>query len=1269
MEPATATQRFPLQPFLLALNAEGFRVTVRDYERIALVLRTSGPWTIQRLRDSLRALLTHDQDQRERFDDCFATCFDPALETDPELAKLDLSQTLAYLEALAHPEQPVLPVSEPPLPLLPLPPTPLRRRRWWLPLAMLLSVVGLLALVIAVFARPLPAPPPPVAVVPTPISEPAAATGQQYRTYRNVPVIAALSSFERPRSSAWLLPFGLGLALLCSAGAYGLAIYVRRNPTDDGPARFDPDPRRPRYFSIGAIGGTPAPLLSDAALDELADALGYFASDEAGPELNVPASIEGTLRRGGVPALTFYRRRRLRSVLILEDSRAEARRWNSLPGELAAGLSLRGVPVIHGDFARTPERYTTADGAIHLLDDLEDQRNAFMLLIFSDGDQLQRHHNPFALEALAFWPQVAWFDLREPRFWDASGALLARYRLPLYPATPAGLLQALRRFLSEQRAEPPMPIGGQMALGLAEPAGVGMETYAEQLLGDALPWAQDCALIQPISPGLADQLRRTFHPRLPPQRIERLYRLPDTRVDHAGLTFHADVLAFLRRTCLERRSDAERDQVLDCILAQIAVAEPSDHASLAHLSWEAVRERVRLERDPDDDLARLAQLAHADSPLRGTIRASLEGFGFPKQPDRIPLMVRPRKPQALLRLSRIADGVSAPPSRIHIAALSSLLAVGTALLGFSALSWLRAERQGPNLVVTFPDQSLNYVGFGQTGAQSAGVGLSYDPAPEAGAAVLRPLAQGDPGTTTLSPLEIAELPFAHPAEAVHAVAGELPTVAGPVLLFGQGVWSAGAELPALGPADGLHIRVTAATSVPPCSESRTGALKVQRCPEPWPTQNFERPAWRERVGRTVEHDRILSVGLEIAVGDTPELSAWRNLLLGSGSVDLIYRIEASGYGGEQLEAALAQIRADLGGLAAHSQIAWWSVGVAVDADAIEDELYGFGRSLRLSGDDDLAWLASMNQLFRDTRAGPLRETAILAALRRPQSQPAQRELIWIVPDTKETPTSPVVLPAWVPALVEVPAGPFLMGSSDADTQADEDEKPQHTLELPTYWIGRTEVTNAQFRQFVEGDGYSNPVYWTEAGWAWRQENARTQPYYWDDLRWNGDDQPVVGVSWFEAVAYVRWLSAQTGIAFRLPTEAEWEKAARGTDGQTWPWGDPWAEGLANTSEAGLTTTTPVSQFPLGASPYGALDMAGNVYEWCATEWQKPYPYALEDEWAADYLERDDVNRVIRGGAWSSEQKFARGAFRRDDNARFIGSNNVGLRVASSSPSP
>ena len=254
----------------------------------------------------------------------------------------------------------------------------------------------------------------------------------------------------------------------------------------------------------------------------------------------------------------------------------------------------------------------------------------------------------------------------------------------------------------------------------------------------------------------------------------------------------------------------------------------------------------------------------------------------------------------------------------------------------------------------------------------------------------------------------------------------------------------------------------------------------------------------------------------------------------------------------------------------------------------------------------------------------------------------------------------------LPAMVEVSAGPFLMGSSDHDKAAYGYEKPQHTLILPRYWIGKTPVTNAQFRPFVAGDGYTNQAYWTPVGWQWREAEQVVKPEYWDDAEWNGADYPVVGVSWFEALAYCRWLTKQTGIAFHLPSEAEWEKAARGPDGRIYPWGNTWEAGRCNSEEANIKGTTPIGTYPTGASPYGALDMAGNVWEWCVTKWQKPYPYQLEDEWQAAYVEAD-ATRVLRGGSWYSGSKSVRGADRSGSFPRDRGSG--GLRVASHSLMP
>ena len=291
---------------------------------------------------------------------------------------------------------------------------------------------------------------------------------------------------------------------------------------------------------------------------------------------------------------------------------------------------------------------------------------------------------------------------------------------------------------------------------------------------------------------------------------------------------------------------------------------------------------------------------------------------------------------------------------------------------------------------------------------------------------------------------------------------------------------------------------------------------------------------------------------------------------------------------------------------------------------------------------------------------------------------------------------------WIPALVAVPAGSFLMGSSEADKDAQGDEKPQHRRELPAYAIGTTLVTNAQWQRFMAAGGYTTRRYWSGAGWRWRtcgweppgdystpqqiaavvlgplfdplvglllRRRAFTQPHpeSWDDVAWNGANQPVTGISIYEAEAYCRWLSAASGHPFRLPSEAEWEYAARGADGRIYPWGNAWAEGRCNSKEAGIGYPTPVGSYPDGGSPCGALDMAGNAWEWCATRWHNNYPgrRAEVEDHVYNVLSWWVETRTIRGGSYYRDRTFVRGAYRNGGIARYRG-NSIGLRVASHS---
>jgi formylglycine-generating enzyme required for sulfatase activity len=258
---------------------------------------------------------------------------------------------------------------------------------------------------------------------------------------------------------------------------------------------------------------------------------------------------------------------------------------------------------------------------------------------------------------------------------------------------------------------------------------------------------------------------------------------------------------------------------------------------------------------------------------------------------------------------------------------------------------------------------------------------------------------------------------------------------------------------------------------------------------------------------------------------------------------------------------------------------------------------------------------------------------------------------------------------------EVPAGPFLMGSTDEDKMAWDDEKPQHTCDIEQpYAISRYLVTNAQYVAFVQAGGYGEPRYWTEAGWAWREKNSVTGPEEYG-TPYNLPNHPMVGVSWYEAIAFCRWLTEELrreeGLTefqeITLPTEPQWEKAARSDDGRIYPWGAKPDPERANYDDTGIGSTSAVGCFPGGASPYGVEDLSGNVWEWTRSLWGTGsselsfgYPYDFEDG-REDLDAGDDVHRVLRGGVFGGTEGRVRCAFCVGD-LPFNRILNLGFRV-------
>jgi formylglycine-generating enzyme required for sulfatase activity len=245
---------------------------------------------------------------------------------------------------------------------------------------------------------------------------------------------------------------------------------------------------------------------------------------------------------------------------------------------------------------------------------------------------------------------------------------------------------------------------------------------------------------------------------------------------------------------------------------------------------------------------------------------------------------------------------------------------------------------------------------------------------------------------------------------------------------------------------------------------------------------------------------------------------------------------------------------------------------------------------------------------------------------------------------------PFVEPVTQMAFVWVPGGSFLMGSSKTrgepgyDPEAYDDEMPAHSVRLTGFWMGVYPVTNEQYARFMA-------------------ETGQLAPPSFSDRRFNDPAQPVVAVSWEDAAAFARWLTGKlAALAARLPTEAEWEYAARGTDGRPYPWGYERPDASRATFGLPVDSGRPavVGHTPGGVSPFGVHELAGNVWEWCLDAWADRY---AEIEESVDPCHQGDTrggSRVVRGGSWDDEATGMRSAFRSGNpQYRFL---SLGFRV-------
>ncbi len=217
-------------------------------------------------------------------------------------------------------------------------------------------------------------------------------------------------------------------------------------------------------------------------------------------------------------------------------------------------------------------------------------------------------------------------------------------------------------------------------------------------------------------------------------------------------------------------------------------------------------------------------------------------------------------------------------------------------------------------------------------------------------------------------------------------------------------------------------------------------------------------------------------------------------------------------------------------------------------------------------------------------------------------------------------------------MVLIPKGPFLYGKDRVHEEIPND-----------YYLDIYPVTNDHYKEFMLANGYGSQKYWSDEGWTWKKKDHVNRPKYWTDSKWNQADHPVVGVSYYEAEAYAIWAGK------RLPTEQEWERAARGTDGRKYPWGNAFDKKKCNSEKSGIGATTPVTKYTKGISPSGCFDMAGNVWEWC-------------ESW---YDQSRDL-RVVRGESWGTSPENLRASLRSWLPTDIRGST-LGFRLAQGTP--
>ena len=662
------TDSQPLMSFFISLEAYGFHLTVNDYNRIYIALGSGGQWSMTRLRHVLCSIIVTEKTQLCNFNHCFNTHFNIQLDTLADDLDINVQDVLNDLTHHANLE--AIPVSSHPLNLLVNPFSKISKNTLQLPKNFRIQVWTIISLIIVLIFmwgselnydnylskrmkdassqksndNEL-----------SPLNQSA-----NSRIYPNVPVIQSIQFSSIPDKYKWkkFFWFSILLSSLCILYALFLWFY-QKTPNDKAPKWQS---NLSQYYPIEKIGGSPAKRLDDHVLSNLLKTIGVVLNHQSTQAIDIEASIQKTIAHYGNPQMVCSESNTPQKIIILLDILSKSISHNTIAYELEKGLLNKNIPVLLYKFRGSPDQIYDQNGSRYNLYEFDAHRSKYLVLIFSDGKWIANTTCTYFLELMSQWPMVAWLELRSQPFWDESTLMPIQYGIPLYPATNQGLIDIFHHFFTEKA---PKNDYSKAHVKIPRPIiqkGCNIATFLDAFLKDCLPLAQASAMIQPVSIGLIDKIRKTFFPQLQPESSECIISIPGTTCTIAGLHFSKQVLACLRAGFANRLSHNKQEQIIHFIITEIKKTEPHHIDSPAHLKWEWSLERVRLELTPDAALKRLSKLSK--TPLGQMIKDSFLHTVLPdtdiERKFGIPLRIAPKTRDGKQRLSALAPNIGIP---------------------------------------------------------------------------------------------------------------------------------------------------------------------------------------------------------------------------------------------------------------------------------------------------------------------------------------------------------------------------------------------------------------------------------------------------------------------------------------------------------------------------------------------------------------------------------------------------------------------------------